>query len=402
MENRKKPTRRDFLKLAGAASGSSILAACAPAQPTANIAPAATAAPATAAPAIAKDVCAEPDRPWLKPTYQMEAGPIARAGWGGSFSDQEHEAVWTPFTKLSGVKVVEVPHTNDILEQLKAQQAAGKVEFDIVETTAAIYQANPDLWMPIDYDIFPKVTLDTMLPIWKQTNVIAYAEVPIVIAWSEKAFLGDDKPDSWAKFWDVKKYPGKRSLVGYSVFKVIEAALLADGVARDKIYPFDVERAFKKLEEIKPHIVKWWTSGTEAQQLLANGDVTVIGMSNSRIENLLDQKLPFSYTLNEALVHSDFIGVVKGAPNAKAAMAGLAFWFEPTTAARIGEFWRQPIPASTAWDCADPEKRKRWTNAPENAEKIFVTDPFYWAEKGPDGRTMEETLQERFAEFVAA
>ncbi len=43
MENRKKPTRRDFLKLAGAASGSAVLAACTP-QPTA--APAATTAPA--------------------------------------------------------------------------------------------------------------------------------------------------------------------------------------------------------------------------------------------------------------------------------------------------------------------------------------------------------------------
>ncbi len=44
MENGKKPTRRDFLKLAGAVSGSSILAACAPAQPAAT---AAAVAPAT-------------------------------------------------------------------------------------------------------------------------------------------------------------------------------------------------------------------------------------------------------------------------------------------------------------------------------------------------------------------
>ncbi len=48
MENRKKPSRRDFLKLAGAASGTSILAACAPAQPAATAVPAATAAPAAA------------------------------------------------------------------------------------------------------------------------------------------------------------------------------------------------------------------------------------------------------------------------------------------------------------------------------------------------------------------
>ncbi len=46
MENRKKPTRRDFLKLAGAVSGSSILAACAPAQPAAPAANPTVAMPA--------------------------------------------------------------------------------------------------------------------------------------------------------------------------------------------------------------------------------------------------------------------------------------------------------------------------------------------------------------------
>ncbi len=45
MENGKKPTRRDFLKLVGAASGSSILAACAPAPSAAPASPAAAAAP---------------------------------------------------------------------------------------------------------------------------------------------------------------------------------------------------------------------------------------------------------------------------------------------------------------------------------------------------------------------
>ncbi len=40
MENRKKPSRRDFLKLAGAASGTSILAACAPTAPGPTTSPA--------------------------------------------------------------------------------------------------------------------------------------------------------------------------------------------------------------------------------------------------------------------------------------------------------------------------------------------------------------------------
>ena len=54
MDNLKKTTRRNFLKLAAAGSGSAVLAACTPAQPTATVAPAETAA-ATALPTLTAD-----------------------------------------------------------------------------------------------------------------------------------------------------------------------------------------------------------------------------------------------------------------------------------------------------------------------------------------------------------
>ena len=32
-----------------------------------------------------------------------------------------------------------------------------------------------------------------------------------------------------------------------------------------KMYPLDVDRAFRKLDEIKPHVETWWVTGTEPQ-----------------------------------------------------------------------------------------------------------------------------------------
>ena len=387
-------SRRRFIQFGLAAGGAVVHSSCSSSSPP--NAPEATAR-------SAHGPCAPPERPWLKPDYEMERGPIVRASFGGSFAEQEFRAVWSPFKELTGIDVVEVPHHTAIHEQIKAQQHAGRVEFDIVEGTAAIYPQYREIWMPIDYSLFPKATLDGMDKRWKQANAIGYAEVPLVIAWSKEAFPGDDKPDSWEKFWDTEKYPGGHSLEGVHAFKTIEAALLADGVPKDRLYPLDFDRAFRKLEEIKPHVAKWWTSGTESQLLLTSGEVTVIGMSNARIEDLLDQSLPFAYTLNGAIVHSDFVGVVKGAPNPRAAMAALAFRFEPAIGAAIGELWQQPIPSPVIWECADPVKRQRWANSPANAEKIVPTDPFFWAGPAPDGsgRSIETALNERFAEFVA-
>ena len=386
--------RRRFLRSVLGTGGTFLITACSPSSPP-NVADSVRSA--------AEERCPPPQRPWLEPDYQMEKGPIVRASFGGSFAEQEYEAVWKPFQELTGIEVVEVPHNSGIYEQVRAQRAVGRVEFDIVEGTPTHYIRNTEIWMPIDYSIFPRVTLDAMEERWKQPKAIGYGEVPLVIAWSEEAFPGPDKPDSWKKFWDVKKYPGGRALGGILAFKNIEAALLADGVPKDQLYPLDFDRAFRKLEEIKPHIVKWHTSGTESQQLLASGDVTVSGMSNSRIENLMDQNLPFTYTLNEAIVHCDFIGVVKGAPNARAAMAALAFRFEPAIGAAIGELWRQPIPSSAVLECADPVKRKRWTSHPAHADKIVLTDPFFWAGEVPNGggRLIQDEINERFTEFIS-
>ena len=36
---------------------------------------------------------------------------------------------------------------------------------------------------------------------------------------------------------------------------------MADGVPWDKVYPMDIDRAFKSLDRIKPHVDVWWTSG---------------------------------------------------------------------------------------------------------------------------------------------
>ncbi len=45
---------------------------------------------------------------------------------------------------------------------------------------------------------------------------------------------------------------GMRAFYKWSAPGVIEAALLADGVSPDKLYPLDLDRAFKKLDTINP------------------------------------------------------------------------------------------------------------------------------------------------------
>ena len=104
-----------------------------------------------------------------------------------------------------------------------------------------------------------------------------------VLAWNRDKFSG---MPTWAEFWDVAKVPGKRGLHHGARYN-LEIALLADGVAPGDVYAAlrtdaGVERAFRKLDQLKPYLV-WWTEAGEAPRLLASGDVLMTSAPADRI-----------------------------------------------------------------------------------------------------------------------
>jgi len=78
---------------------------------------------------------------------------------------------------------------------------------------------------------------------------------------------GGDHSNSWVDFWNVEKFPGRRAL-RRDVLWTIEAAVKADGVKDSESYPIDVERSFRNLDRIEPHIKTWWSDNSQAQQLM--------------------------------------------------------------------------------------------------------------------------------------
>ena len=87
---------------------------------------------------------------------------------------------------------------------------------------------------------------------------------------------------SFADFFDLQNFPGKRGVYNYVSGGLPEIALVADGVAPDALYPLDMDRAYKKMDTIKDQMV-WWDTGAQSAQLLADGEVSM-GMSwNGRL-----------------------------------------------------------------------------------------------------------------------
>ena len=96
-----------------------------------------------------------------------------------------------------------------------------------------------------------------------------------VLAWDRDKVQG---APGWAEFWDVAKVPGKRGL-RRGVRSNLEIALMADGVAAGDIYSTlatdqGVERAFRKLDQLKPYVV-WWDDDSDPLRLLASGEALI-------------------------------------------------------------------------------------------------------------------------------
>jgi putative spermidine/putrescine transport system substrate-binding protein len=123
----------------------------------------------------------------------------------------------------------------------------------------------------------------------------------------------------------VHKFPGARSLCIGDSQRNCTYALLADGVSADMVYPLDLDRAFKKLDQIKPHIKVWWREGNQSQQLLRDGEVDLMSIWNARGTELKQQGVPAEVVWNGAVRSASTWCVLKGAPGRKLAWEFIQF-----------------------------------------------------------------------------
>jgi putative spermidine/putrescine transport system substrate-binding protein len=107
--------------------------------------------------------------------------------------------------------------------------------------------------------------------------------VTTLLAWDRDKFPATP---TWQDFWDIAKLPGKRGLHD-GVRTTLEIALMADGVAPGDVYRTlrgedGVDRAFRKLDQLRPYIV-WWRDGADAARILGNGEVLLTAAPNGEV-----------------------------------------------------------------------------------------------------------------------
>ena len=200
-----------------------------------------------------------------------------------------------------------------------------------------------------------------------------------VLAWDRDKFPA---APTWADFWDVAKYPGKRGLYK-GVRGNLEIALMADGVAPADVYKVlatsdGVDRAFRKLDQLKPYIV-WWQSGAEAAHILSSGDVLMTSAPNARIVvSGRSQRRNFGVQFSGSLYEVMNWAILKGSPNLRQAQQLLYFAGTPAVEAKLFTASGEAGLAKGANDGLSAELQSLSPTVPNNMNAAVRVDAGFW------------------------
>jgi len=324
------------------------------------------------------------------------AGQLVVVTPGGIFEKALKQYFFEPFAKAESVDVVSVSSgADDQWAKLKAMEESGHVEWDLVNSSPDESIRYRDMLEPIDCSKLPNVE-NFGLPGTCSSYGIIQVSGGGVMVWNTDKYPRGHEPKSWADFWDQKNFPGTRSLMdnGEEGWMMM-IALMADGVPADKLFPLDLDRATRKLEELKPNIVAWWKSGDQSQNLMRSGEADMAILWSGRAISLMREGVHINFTWNQALRDPGVWSIPKNAPHKDEAMKFLDF-FMTDPAAHLA-FSKQIVYDTSNKAAADM--------VPEADKPFRASTPANWnAQAVPDWQWIaahQDELQKRFAQVLA-
>jgi putative spermidine/putrescine transport system substrate-binding protein len=312
-------------------------------------------------------------------------------GAGGTWQDNARKAWLSPFSKDTGIGVIDVVPFD--IGKLSTMVRTGTVEWDVTDIPGEFVglAAERDLLEPIDYKI---VDRNALPPEDYGQHHVVYGHFSTNMVFNTRRVTGADKPASWRDYWDVQKFSGPRSFRKNPAV-ALEAALLADDVPPEKLYPLDVDRAFRKLDQLKGQ-VRWWTSAVQSVQLIADGEVNLGVTFNSRAIAARDQGAPLEIVWNQGLVAAVYLVVPKGAKNKEDAMRLINYIIQASAQARMANLNRSAPANLNAVKEIEPAVLKDLPTAPENLRgAAFINELGFWTKN-------REKIGKRFDAWLLA
>jgi putative spermidine/putrescine transport system substrate-binding protein len=345
---------------------------------------------------------------------------ITVTSWGGAYTASQQKAYGETWAAKTGKKV-NWENYNGGLGEVRAQVEANNVTWDIVDVLPHEGRVGCDegLFEELPRDKFVPAADGTLMDEDIMVEVPNNCVVPQIF-WSYAAFYdksqhhegwpADEEPTTMADFFDIKKFPGKRSINTWPN-AVMEMALVADGVDPKEVYevmstPDGLDRAFAKLDTIKDQVV-FWSAGAKPLEFVKSGEVAMATAYNGRIgAAVLTEGEPFQIIWDGQVLEEEWLAMVKGTKNYDEALEFMIHASAPEQQAGQAKWINYGPMRKSAFKII--QAGEPWYNAPggnvnimphmpnrdEVMARTVVADPEWWADNGDE-------IKERYTAWMA-
>jgi len=299
---------------------------------------------------------------------------VVFTSWGGAYQDAEYAGYCVPFARKSGATVLQDGPTD--YAKLRTMVEGGNPTWDVVDVQDffASTAGQDGILEKIDTNLVDVKRVD---PKFVDEYGVGNMVFSFVIGYSITAFPHNPKL-TWADYFDLKKFPGPRS-VRDIVQPMLEIALLADGVQPDALYPLDVDRAFRKLDTIKKDAIFWQTNSQSQQQLVDRSAVMGV-INNGRAYDVIKKGAKLAISWEQNLQAGDFLVIPKGSKNRDVAMGLINEMTLPENQAKVANLMAYSPTNLSAFKFIDSDVQPWMSTSPQNNSKGILINKAYWRE----------------------
>lgn len=298
---------------------------------------------------------------------------VVFAGWGGSLQQAQRTAYFEPFEQETGIRVIDAVDLS--YAKIKAMVDTGDVQWDVVNALGmwTPMGERDNLWEPLDYDVIERTGIPDE---FVGPYTIGNGQYASVLGYNTEALGGGAAPETWADFWNVEEFPGRRAWRVYSRYQT-EAALMAAGLPP---YPLDVDAAFESLNLLKPNISVWPRNSEQVVQMLASGEVAMAMTTHTRIIDAQKEGIPVAFSWEQGVMTVDNLAVPRGAPNRDNAMLLINWMSQPENQARLADITAVGPTNERALEFVSEEMEQLLPTVHFQSGKLIRFDDAWWAD----------------------
>ncbi len=324
-------------------------------------------------------------------TTLAQANELTIATWGAAEIKDLTVAFAKPFTNETGIKVL-FDGTGPSEGKIKAMVDQNQVDWDVcdVDGYVAVRLANAGALSVIDYKKVDRAQV--MVPFVTEHAVAGYT-YSFVLAYNAELYA-NRPPQSWADFFDRKTFRGRRAVWRWMIGG-FEAAAMAAGTPKDKLYPLDIDATVAKLATLGEDLTVWET-GEHARQMLIDGTVGMACIWHSRAAQIgAESEGKVAWTFEQGLLCPGMWVVPKKNPGGNSAFDLIARMQQPRRQIEL-TLLRGLGPANPEATKAMPENlRPIDPTQPANLAQQAIISNGWWADNYDKARLKFQDQLER-------